>query len=86
MNGDVNTTADVNQPVKKAFGAKNLSKGSIVFACIWVAVLTILKGMGKINLDQSEIIGSAAAMVMFWSPTYLSVYMDKRYAAKGGGA
>jgi hypothetical protein len=84
MSDEADTTAEVTQPVKKVFGAKNLSKGSIVFACIWVAVLTVLKGMKKIELDQSEIIGSAAAIVMFWSPTYFSVYMDKHYAAKGG--
>lgn len=64
---------------KKHFRAKNLSKASIVFACIWVAVLIILKGLGKINLSLSEIIGSATAFVLFWSPTYWSVYLDKKY-------
>ena len=58
-------------------GAKICSKLSMIFSSIWVSVLTILKGSGKINLEVTDIIYSGIAIVAMWSSTYLSICLDK---------
>lgn len=58
-------------------GAKFLSKIAMVFAGLWFAVMTILKGLHIIDLEITEIITSGVAVVVVWTPTYLSVYLDK---------
>lgn len=61
----------------KAFGAKILSKIAMVFSSLWIAVLTILKGLGKIDLDIATIIGSGVAITAVWTPTFVSIVTDK---------
>lgn len=58
-------------------GAKILSKLAMVFSSVWIAVLTILKGTGKIDLDFATIIGSGVAITAVWTPTFVSIVTDK---------
>ena len=58
-------------------GAKLLSKGAMIVTSLWIAVLTIMKGYGKINLSIEEIIISGAAITAVWTPTFISIITDK---------
>lgn len=58
-------------------GAKILSKLAMAFSSVWIAVLTILKGTGKIDLDIATIIGSGVAITAVWTPTFVSIVTDK---------
>ena len=58
-------------------GAKLLSKGAMIVSSLWIAVLTIMKGYGKINLSIEEIIISGAAITAVWIPTFISIITDK---------
>lgn len=62
---------------KKTFGAKFLSKCSMILAGIWIITLTLLKGFNKIDLSITEIIGSGTAIAAVWTPTYFSIFIDK---------
>ncbi len=61
----------------KKIGAKVLSKGAMIFSSIWIAVLTILKGLDKINLTINEIIVSGVVITAVWTPTFISIITDK---------
>ena len=58
-------------------GAKLLSKGAMIVSSLWIAVLTIMKGYGKINLSIEEIVISGAAITAVWTPTFISIITDK---------
>lgn len=58
-------------------GAKLLSKSAMIVSSVWIAVLTIMKGYGKINLSIEEIIISGAAITAVWTPTFISIITDK---------
>ena len=58
-------------------GAKLLSKCAMIVSSLWIAVLTIMKGYGKINLSIEEIIISGAAITAVWTPTFISIITDK---------
>lgn len=60
-----------------SFKAKNLSKFSMIFASIWIVVMTILKAMKIIEIEMEDVILSGLAVVGVWSPTYLSIWLDK---------
>lgn len=62
---------------KKGIGAKVLSKCAMAFSSLWIIVLTILKGTGKINLDMNDIVISATAITGVWTPTFISIITDK---------
>ena len=61
----------------KKIGAKVLSKGAMIFSSLWIAVLTILKGLDKINLTINEIIVSGVVITAVWTPTFSSIIADK---------
>lgn len=61
----------------KEFKAKILSKGAMIFSSLWIAVLTILKGLDKINLTINEIIVSGVVITAVWTPTFISIIADK---------
>lgn len=71
------TTEAQTAEEKKGFGAKLLSKLAMLFSSLWIAVLTVLKGMGKINLDIDAIIYSGVAITAVWTPTFISIVTDK---------
>lgn len=58
-------------------GAKACSRVSMIVASVWVAAGTVLKGLGVIKMDETDIIYSAVAIVGIWSPAYLSIWLDK---------
>ncbi len=81
-------TAELSE---KKLTAKSLSKAAMICATLWVAVLTIMRGIGLLEeLSETDIIYSGVAMVGFWSPTYLSIWLDKikqiRFGDADGGA
>lgn len=49
----------------------------MIFSSLWIAVLTVLKGFGKIELSENEIITSGVAITAVWTPTFISVVTDK---------
>ena len=59
------------------FGAKFLSKISMIFAGLWIIILTLLKGCGVVSLSVSDIVLSGAAVAAVWTPTYFSIFIDK---------
>ncbi|MBQ5998031.1 MAG: hypothetical protein IJJ70_07660 [Treponema sp.] len=65
------------EETEKSIGAKVLSKLAMVFSSIWIAVLTILKGLNKIDLDIDSIIYSGVAITAVWTPTFISIITDK---------
>lgn len=69
---------------KKEMGAKELSKGTMLFASFWVGIFTVLKSLGVINIEMTDIIMSALAIVGVWMPTYLSTWLDKIREIKFG--
>ena len=62
---------------KKSIGAKLLSKSAMIFSSLWIAILTLLKGFGKIDLDIDSIIYSGIAITAVWTPTFISIITDK---------
>lgn len=62
---------------KKTIGAKVLSKLSMVFSSVWIAVLTILVGMKIIDLSINDIVISGVAITGVWTPTFISIITDK---------
>lgn len=66
----------------KEIGAKLLSKGAMIFSSLWIAVLTIAKGYGKIELSIDEIVYSGVAITAVWTPTFISIITDKIKGAK----
>ena len=55
-----------------------------IFAALWIITLMILKGLGKINLDTWDIIASGAAITAIFAPVWISIWLDKIAAIKGG--
>lgn len=62
---------------QKSFGAKLLSKLAMIFSSLWIAVLTILKGLKLFDLDINSIIFSGVAITAVWTPTFISIITDK---------
>lgn len=70
----------------KKITAKKCSKFAMICATLWVAVVTILRGFGFLKeLSENDVIFAGVAMVSFWSPTYLSIWLDKIKSIKFGG-
>ena len=68
----------MTEETKKQLGAKTLSKISMIFSSIWIMAGTVLIGLGLLkNLSVFDVIYSAVGVVAMWSPTYLSVWLDK---------
>lgn len=63
--------------ILKKIGAKILSKGAMIFSSLWIAILTILKGMNKIDLSVNEIVVSGSVITAVWTPTFISIVADK---------
>ena len=49
----------------------------MIISSLWIAILTILKGLGKINLEVSEICMTGIVITAVWTPTFLSILADK---------
>jgi hypothetical protein len=70
-----NATPD--KVVSKKPCAKDVSFWGQILAGLWIATMTVLKGMNLINLEIDDIIYSAIAMVGVFSPVYISVWLEK---------
>lgn len=70
-------TEEKKPATKKRLGAKQLSKLAMIFSAVWIATLTIFKGLGIIKLEINDIIYSGLAITAVWCPTFVSVYFDK---------
>jgi hypothetical protein len=74
--GDVDNTELGNK-----ISGKEISKKSMIFAAVWVVVLTIAKGVlavfGKDFLAIGDIIASGVAVVGVFSPIVMSVWLEK---------
>jgi len=62
---------------KNTTGAKNLSKFAMAFSGLWIAILTVCKGIGFIDLSMNDICLSGVVIVAVWTPTYFSIILDK---------
>jgi hypothetical protein len=65
--------------------AKESSLASMIISGCWIAVLTILKGIDLIKLEEDDIIYSGVAIAAVFSPVYLSILLDKIKNIKIGG-
>lgn len=71
-------TEEKDEKKENPAGVKSLSKCSMLFATLWIAVHTVLKGVGLVTgLTVSEITATGAAIVAMWVPGYFSLWIDK---------
>ena len=66
--------------------AKQSSFLAQVFAALWVAVLSVLKGLGKFQMDMMDIILSGGAVAAAFSPVIVSIWLEKIRDIKWGGS
>lgn len=86
---DVGFTAeeqDVTTKKKSVAEGKEISKLSMIIGGLWICVGTVLVGLGFLHLEIKDVILSGLALVLCFSPVYVSVHMDKilDYLAKRG--
>jgi hypothetical protein len=62
---------------EKKPGAKQYSLFAQIFSGLWIAVHTILKGIGITHLDMSDIVYSGIAIAAIFMPVYFSIFLDK---------
>jgi hypothetical protein len=62
---------------KKKRGAKQYSLFAQVFSGLWIAIHTILKGIGITHLDIGDIVYSGIAIAAIFMPVYFSIFLDK---------
>ena len=56
-----------------------------VFAALWVAALSLLKGLGKFQMEMMDIILSGGAVAAAFSPVIVSIWLEKIRDIKWGG-
>jgi hypothetical protein len=66
--------------------AKQSSFLAQVLAALWVAAMTILKGLGKIQMEMTDIILSGGAIAAVFCPVFVSIWLEKIRDIKWGGA
>jgi hypothetical protein len=62
---------------EKKRGAKQYSLLAQIFSGLWIAVHTILKGLGITKLEMSDIVYSGVAIAAIFMPVYFSIFLDK---------
>jgi hypothetical protein len=65
--------------------AKKSSFLAQIFAALWVAALSILKGLGKLDLEMGDIILSGGAIAGVFCPVIISIWLEKIRDIKWGG-
>jgi hypothetical protein len=68
---------DVQNHEEKKAGAKEYSLSAQIFSGLWIAVHTILKGIGITSLEMTDIIYSGIAIAALFMPVYFSIFLDK---------
>jgi hypothetical protein len=61
----------------KKRGAKQYSLFAQIFSGLWIAVHTVLKGIGVTHLDMADIVYSGIAIAAIFMPVYFSIFLDK---------
>lgn len=69
----------------KKIGAKVQSRVAMIFSSVWIATFTVLKGFNIVHLELNDIILSGVAITAIWTPTYLSIFLDKIKEIRFGG-
>jgi hypothetical protein len=64
--------------------AKQSSFLAQVVAALWVAALSVLKGLGKINMEMTDIILSGGAIAAVFCPVFVSIWLEKLRDIKWG--
>jgi hypothetical protein len=69
--------------------AKQSSLLAQIVAALWVAALSVLKGLGKIQMDMMDIILSGGAIAAVFCPVFVSIWLEKirdiKWGVKDGG-
>ena len=71
--------------------AKEVSKGSMIFAAVWIPVISIVKAIWGIftpvefGLSTGDIIMVGIAVAGVFSPVYFSIILDKIKEIRIGG-
>ena len=65
------------EQTKKKLGAKVFSKIAMVIGTIWITVTGTLKGVGLFEMSAWEIMLIGLTIAYSWSPTYISMWIDK---------
>ena len=69
--------------------AKEVSKFGQIIAFVYMLTMSILKGLGIMDLSAGEIVLLAGGMVIVFTPVYLSIWLEKmasKMADSGSGA
>jgi hypothetical protein len=69
--------ADRQLQEEKKLGAKQYSFFAQIFSGLWIAIHTILKGIGITHLDMGDIVYSGIAIAAIFMPVYFSIFLDK---------
>jgi hypothetical protein len=69
--------SDQQAQEEKKMGAKQYSLFAQIFSGLWIAVHTILKGLGITHLDMADIVYSGIAIAAIFMPVYFSIFLDK---------
>ena len=65
------------EQTKNKLGAKVFSKIAMVIGTIWITVTGTLKGVGLFEMSAWEIMLIGLTIAYSWSPTYISMWIDK---------
>jgi hypothetical protein len=65
-------------------GGKPVSKAAQIFAALWIAALTVCKGLGLVRLGIDEIVYSGIALAAIFVPVYFSIWLDKIHDIRFG--
>ncbi len=68
---------------------KSVSKWAIVLASVWIIVNSAARAVSpffgaEYGLTMAEIISSASALVIVWTPVYRSIWLDKKLGLTKG--
>jgi undecaprenyl pyrophosphate phosphatase UppP len=74
---DETVPTELERQGMKKRGAKQYSFFAQIFSGVWIAALTILKGLDVITLDTGDIITTGIAIAAIFSPVYFSIFLDK---------
>ena len=74
---------------KPTISAKEISKWSMIVACLWIGLLTLAKALWgfvsdrPFGLEVNEIIMTGLALAAVFSPVYFSIILDKVREIRG---
>ena len=76
----------MEEETKENLKVKTLSKWTMFFAALWIVTMSILKWVGVFpSAEINDIIYTGVAVMAIWSPTYISIVLDKIKDIRFGG-